>query len=119
MKLVVVVLLIMARLYNCQDEEINADLMVQYIRNRGTFLASLVNMTERIDNTEDEVKKEALNAYRQLMSINFGAEYALKVKDDEYNYYDNSEVELPLICNPDKNAELDKSLGAGTTNTFL
>jgi len=94
--------------------------MVQYIRNRGTFLASMVNMTQRMDEDGTEERKEALEAFKAILNINFGSEYALKLNESEYNYYDNVRIELPVICNPDKNAESDKNTGiSGLTNGFL
>jgi len=66
------------------------------------------------------VRNEALRAYKQILSINFGSEYALKLNESESNYYNNTEVELPVLCNPDKNAESDKNTGiSGLTNGFL
>lgn len=119
MKLQFIVLVLCLGLVVNQSDDVTADQMVQYIRNRGTFLASVVNMTQRVDNT-DSVRQEALDAFKALVNIEFGSEYALKLNDSEYNYYNNTEIELPVICNPDKNAQSDRNTGiSGLSNEFL
>lgn len=76
MKLLVLIIVILG-VIKCQEDEVNAEQMVQYIRNRGTFLASMINMTERVSDEVKDAKRDALEAYKVLISINFGSKYAL------------------------------------------
>lgn len=65
-------------------------------------MASLVNMTEKMDyqDSKVQVRQEAVDALKYLLQIDFGSKYVLQLNDTEYNFYLNPEIELPNLCNP-------------------
>ena len=76
-------------------------------------------MSAKLDEDEIASRQAAVDAYKALLNISFGPEYVMKLNQTEYNYYNNTEVELPVLCNPDQNAANEGKTVDTAENNFL
>lgn len=76
-------------------------------------------MSSNYDEDDVQSRQAAIDAYKSLLNISFGPNYVMKLDQTEYNYYNNTEVELPMICNPDENAANEGKTIETAQNNFL
>ncbi len=87
------------------EEKVDAAQMTLWIKARGTFSVSLVDL-DQVSNgaaqAAGEKAKESVSP--EALGVNLGAAAIAAVGGnvgDEYNLFTNSKIELPLVCNPD------------------
>lgn len=83
------------------DETVDAKQMSQWIKARGTFSVSLVNLDETSNGAAQASfakDKEAVSG--EALGVNLGSKVTGGALGDEYNLFNNDKVELPIVCNP-------------------
>lgn len=91
----------MVCLSSCKEEVVNAKQMSQWIKARGTFSVSLVNLDETSNSVEQKAfaeDKEKVSA--EALGVNLGSKVTGGVLGDQYDLFNNDKVELPIVCNP-------------------
>lgn len=97
---VVALMLAMAK----TEEKVDAAQMTTWIKARGTFSVSLVDL-DQVSNEAAQKKGEAAkdSVSPEALGVNLGDAAVAAVGGnvgDEYNLFTNNKIELPLVCNP-------------------
>lgn len=86
------------------EEKVDAAQMTTWIKARGTFTVSLVDL-DQVSNEAAQKKGEAAaeSVSPEALGVNLGGAAIAAVGGnvgDEYNLFTNNKIELPMVCNP-------------------
>lgn len=98
---VLILVLCLSQLASCKEDAVNAKQMSQWIKARGTFSVSLVNLDDPTNlATQQQHSKDMQAISAGALGVNLGSKVLGATIGDEYDLFNNDKVELPIVCNP-------------------